>query len=1528
MARLQPLNPGLGELTVGTQPCFTWRTSRPSRCKPMKKSCLTRIQTDRVPSVTSTPERLLTPAEVEFLIQRLRVKLAHVRSAFRAADPDRTGLVSPEEFKRVLKRLLSLSQNQLDTILKEVCERNSVTVDYMQFLRRFSRAPTAHRASNSSSMRFGPQNTSMSLSDIQKHLRDKIGGNLRTVIRAFRLFDYNRGGHIQRYEFRRVLDNYCVPLTEREFQRLWSHYNPNNMTTISYQLFLKKLGYGDGNNIAPICTKLEVSSRTIIPPEKVKQRNKRAEVPSSSCGRASVQDLPPLKLQSLFHEKMRESCTPVWQALQASDITCSGLVQPDVLRAVLSSFLFPMNPQCFQKLISRYGVRAAGPIKWKQFLDHFMSPVEEDNRSLHRDGAFEQPSLEPGDISSLQHVYPGLKEMFHLLAEKGEGWISRTDMQNALERPDGAKLQNPRPCLLPSQITELLGVLDPEDTGVIQLPSLERLNPNTSSDHTGCRSPPSPLTHTTKPLHDKEEEETLAMRCVICLFFSQEEQKTADEKESTQWDDEASLASSSWRTLECLLVDNLSDQLSSALEALKTHDPDGTGYIREEDLKKILHHHGLALSHTHFNKLCCDAYSSSTAGSLCPLVSYDAFLTNLGVQLQNEARPLSSRSQDSSPTGSLLQRSHSSLTHRQSKSSESVRETQPPSSLLDRSDSCGILDIVLKRMKASLERRQTTLEKRILATTYNCDGTLTERDVWKILEDSWILLDDQNFNRFTELLGFKDGQIDRSVFQMKFDEVASRDRRHGCEGHRDETGKLSTAEQSPTAVKTKIKSSQEDNLTAFPAMDSEREGVVNCPSCFYTEAEDLSDLNQGQNLNSAGFVDDGNHIQATQRATVQDQLHELLSSDARDRWADVSKTLCQLDADGQSWIYKKSLRNLLFTYSLPLRPEEFEQLWSKYDTQGRGCVMLADFLDRLGLHHDGELRPLVRQHSDKPAALDAASVKLIECVLQDNYEQLSEALTHLDTQRDGTVKVEELLNLLQTYSCPVQRQDLINHLSRLNVSMDDKCRKLAYMDFLSAFDPEAKKSDRPPSSPDAVRHVESLDDLSPGHAMTRMQELVNASEANLYKAFSAFDQSGTGMIRALEFRRILESFCAHLSDRQYRYMLAKLELNSERGTVGWRDFLFKCKSPNLLVRDGSRSRRYKRCRTGSGSKSSQISEVLQGIQETVSKRLPAITKEMMDLDSSHTGTLSREQFRQLCDCHFMRFTKDQLECVWNYMPLSEQGELLYKVFLKRFGASDRTTQTQAGSLTGSILSSPSEPAEHVSSAISSQPKARSATIQRNKSAPQCTSRRPASVGRPETGSSSGVMESRLRGAMQHYWKEIQRKCSERDPHQTGEIGKSCFLEILHSLNINVTYEDFVHLVGKYDITNGGCISYRDFLGHFLLKLKPPEAKRAFERNKLPLPRSPMKRGVLSKTCVDVMLRLYDAVTSSWTPLRRSFLTSDHGRTGNISVQDFRKVLHHFSVSLSEEEFFHLSSYFDANATGKISYNHFLWAFLQ
>lgn len=154
------------------------------------------------------------------------------------------------------------------------------------------------------------------------------------------------------------------------------------------------------------------------------------------------------------------------------------------------------------------------------------------------------------------------------------------------------------------------------------------------------------------------------------------------------------------------------------------------------------------------------------------------------------------------------------------------------------------------------------------------------------------------------------------------------------------------------------------------------------------------------------------------------------------------------------------------------------------------------------------------------------------------------------------------------------------------------------MEFLSAFGQKAEENlDFPSPSPNAVHLLESLDNLSPRAALARMQTLVTASANNLYKvtlpatqflsprqsfslsadhifatfsvlqAFSAFDPKGTGMVKALDFRQVLNNFCGRLSDKQYRFLLTKLELDSTSCLINWRNFLDKFQSQNASVKE-------------------------------------------------------------------------------------------------------------------------------------------------------------------------------------------------------------------------------------------------------------------------------------------------------------------------------------------------------------------------
>ena len=47
----------------------------------------------------------------------------------------------------------------------------------------------------------------------------QVHKNLKNVIKALRLYDYNRDGHIQRHELRKVLENYCFKMSDQQFDK-------------------------------------------------------------------------------------------------------------------------------------------------------------------------------------------------------------------------------------------------------------------------------------------------------------------------------------------------------------------------------------------------------------------------------------------------------------------------------------------------------------------------------------------------------------------------------------------------------------------------------------------------------------------------------------------------------------------------------------------------------------------------------------------------------------------------------------------------------------------------------------------------------------------------------------------------------------------------------------------------------------------------------------------------------------------------------------------------------------------------------------------------------------------------------------------------------------------------------------------------------------------------------------------------------------------------------------------------------------
>jgi Ca2+-binding EF-hand superfamily protein len=60
----------------------------------------------------------------------------------------------------------------------------------------------------------------------------------------------------------------------------------------------------------------------------------------------------------------------------------------------------------------------------------------------------------------------------------------------------------------------------------------------------------------------------------------------------------------------------------------------------------------------------------------------------------------------------------------------------------------------------------------------------------------------------------------------------------------------------------------------------------------------------------------------------------------------------------------------------------------------------------------------------------------------------------------------------------------------------------------------------------------------------------------------------------------------------------------------------------------------------------------------------------------------------------------------------------------------------------------------------------------------------------------------------------------------------------------------------------------------------------------------------------------------------SFQALDQQGNGTCSTLAFRHILKKYNIELTEEEFYHLVTYYDKNVNGRIPYNEFIGAHLE
>ncbi|XP_060045104.1 EF-hand calcium-binding domain-containing protein 6 isoform X2 [Erinaceus europaeus] len=1221
--------------------------------------------------------------------------------------------------------------------------------------------------------------------------------------------------------------------------------------------------------------------------------SKKEYLPSSVSSEDIWKNYSLDEIKNIFCQEFSKSYEHVEKALSAGDPTKGGFISLNYLKIVLDTFVYRLPRRVFIQLMRRFGLRTTSRINWK----HFLTLLKE-SQWLEVNNAF--PLAKRNSINSRNQSYKG--NIITKLFSHGDHYASlKKALLIANDKPDGCltteELRHILNCMVikisDSEFEELLRTLDPSGTGMIS----------------------------------------------VSTFVGLLEQDPKMRKMS--YPDTKEPPPMAWDSVEEIIHDTIARNRHALREMLQSYDPGATGLISRNNFKKAMLIYCPFLTAEHLIKL-YSKFQDVASGRIL----YKKLLAYIGINnLSSSPAPIRK--------DPLEKRQMPDLSER----------TRPAShkSTLTRSMT---MDEVLGKLKTYIQKQDPVFRRRFLDYSKEPCSKIGKHDFRKVLEDNGMPMNNDQYALLTAKIGYK-------AEGMSYLDLATRFADNKISGpevtsfHAPPPSKTNldsffiTAEECLKLFPRRLKEYFRDPYSAFFKIDTDRDGIINMHDLnrllrqLLINLKDeeferflhLLGLRLSMTLNFREFqglfektpfrADDAPQrlIRPKQKVADSDlaceQAHQYLATKARNRWSDLSKNFLETDNEGNGILRRRDIKNALYGFDIPLTPREFEKLWTRYDTEGRGYITYQEFLQKLGISYSAELhRPYMEDyfnfmgHFTKPQQLQEEMKELqqhtdkavlIRDKLKEHYQDISKALTKQDKSKGSYISVCKILKVLQECGCPLKEEELTNLLKSWGIGCHNNT--VNYLDFLRMLENK-------PAKPQTAEKEESVpvdfSMLNPDDMLKNVREVVATSSLALATACFALDKEDTGFLKASDFGQVLKDFCYKLSDNQYHYFLRKLRLHLTP-YINWKYFL---QNFNSFLEENAAEWAEKMPKGPPPPSSKEVAfhEILARLHKAVTAHYHAIAQELENFDTMKTNTVSRDEFRAICTRHVQVLTDEQFDRLWNEMPVNAKGQLKCQDFLSSF-SSEKVGTPQA--------SMDSTHVQRGSSIREASSQRRSAMSSRDLKA------RPSHPCTPSTATSLGIqplqncepIESKLRKKIQGCWRELLKDCKERDTDKQGEITAADFLALVEKFSLDISKEECQQLLVKYDLRNNGKFCYCDFIQSCVLLLKSKETS-LMQRMKIQNANKMTETGPETCSFYSALLRIQPQIVHCWRPMRRTFKSYDEAGSGFLSVGDFRKVLRQYSINLSEEEFFHILEYYDKTLSSRISYNDFLRAFLQ
>ncbi|XP_017537233.1 EF-hand calcium-binding domain-containing protein 6 [Pygocentrus nattereri] len=299
--------------------------------------------------------------------------------------------------------------------------------------------------------------------------------------------------------------------------------------------------------------------------------------------------------------------------------------------------------------------------------------------------------------------------------------------------------------------------------------------------------------------------------------------------------------------------------------------------------------------------------------------------------------------------------------------------------------------------------------------------------------------------------------------------------------------------------------------------------------------------------------------------------------------------------------------------------------------------------------------------------------RLIRGIVAQQYRDVVREFEELDEKNTRRLTQEDMYQLLRRF--PVQPEITRGEVRRLWSSLlTRQDGTVEFEHFVRHFGPSptsrrypnAKRCPPKRGDNDLMRLSNKLSYVS-DILVDALRAKVELSVAELWAEFSSMDVSGTGFVSHEEFKEVLMSLCAHLSQYECEVLANKFDMNHD-GRVSYREFLRPFAFQEQACRSGVNMAAALQSHREAGDlprnvETFSIEALSTRIRKKLNRKKRAVRKACLRLDVSSSGHLSSAELAAVLQLCGVCDSPEELGSVFSVLTTDPTGRLDYRPLL-------------------------------------------------------------------------------------------------------------------------------------------------------------------------------------------------------------------------------------------------------------------------